>query len=489
MKPSDIPMLINEETASYSRGALAMLSSKHFVFWCCAIRYAFSDKLGTAISDEVLKQRIETVVNVINNEKQQGHQTPKIPDVPLTEMLRRLKRENKYLSSKRLENGTYEYRVTASARKAMLAVRTLSEEGTSDFGSARVQMIIDQIETVEKKFQTNKEEHIALIDNKIAELIEERKDVLKNGVKELDSTSKLDELSNLQQIMESLPADVQSVAQKIHDDGENFREKIANKVNTMSADIAAYDRSTFELLRSSPQGKSYLDAMDVLGSDRMYDIQERLEKLEASVPNQQGTGLVTEAWDDLLKSVEQVEQQNHTNVQMLSTYVDRFTTARGRRRTESLERAILSVNNSYILVPWTKPDIASMPKLKYVDRTNASFEPDASTDAIDKDINYSRLAELATYDAISVLSAIIKNNQFITDKEFICKAFNQLDKNTRRLIEWGGLISTLLPLGFVECNLTTWHFVDLGGNEREWIAPDLYGDFKKIRELIRRANA
>jgi hypothetical protein len=489
MRPSDIENIIKEETDSYSRGALAMLSSKHFVFWCCAIRYAFSDKLGSSVSDEVLRQRLETVITVIEDARKAGRPTPEMPDVPLTEMLRRLKRDTKYLSSKRLESGAYEYRVTAAARKAMLAVQTLSEEGNSDFGGARVEMILNQIDAVEKKFQADVSERIAIIDNEIAKLVEERADVLANGVKELDDASKLDELSNLQQIMESLPADVQSVAQRIHDDGESFRERIASQQGTMSSDIAAYDRSNFELLRNSPQGKSYLDAMDVLGSERMYDIQERLEALESSVPNQRATGIVTEAWDDLLRSVEQVERQNHDNVRMLSTYVDRFATARGRRRTETLEQAIIAVNAPCVLVPWTKADIASMPNLNYVSRENASFDMSASTNASADDVDYDRLAELATYNAISVLSEIARANPEMTGKDFVCAMFNDLDKKTRRLVEWGGLVSTLLPLGFVEYELVKWHFVDLGGNEREWIAPDLYGNFSKVQELVRRANA
>lgn len=487
MKPSDITGAFESELEAYSKGALGVMSSKHFVFWRVAITYAFDGNLSSTVTDEVLRQRIETVTEVARQAVEDGTLEVEVPAIRVSEMLRRLKRESRYLSSRRLENGTYEYRVTAAARRAFAAIDELSGEDGSEFGGARVQMILDQIDAVEQRLTTDVAKRASMLDARIAELMEERARLVRDGVPELSEQERLDQLWNLQQIMRGLPADVQSVAQRLRDDGEAFRAQVAVREGSMASGVAEYDRSSFELLRESQQGRSYLDAMAVLGSERMYSIQERLVGLEDAAGVREARGLVSGAWDDLLRSVEQVEQVNRTNVDVLSSYVDRFTTARGRRRTELLERALASVTlGSEVRCPWSPSHIGSWPDLTYVDRAGATV---SSSDAARDDagsVDYGRLAELATYDAVRVLSAMLEAERGLSGDGFVCERFCALDADVRRLVEWGGLVSALVPLGFVETGMATWSFVDLGGNEREWCAPDLYGDFDVVRDFVGR---
>ena len=487
VKSDGIIDLFDDEMAAYSRGALKVMASKYFVFWRVALIYAFSGELSRSISDEVLKQRISVVVEVLRDVVKEGSRIVDIPGMSINEMLRKLKRDSGYLTSRRLENGTYEYRVTAAARRAFTAVDDLASENTSEFSGARMQMILDQLDVIERRFTTDVGKRVEMLDARIAELEAERDKLVRDGVTEIDSEERLEQLWNLHQIMRDLPADVQSVAQKLREDGIAFRDTVVDNTSA-SARISAFDRSAFELLRNSVQGRSYLDAMHVLGSEEMYSIQERLEALEDAA-GAESRGLVSGAWDDLMRSVEHVEDTNRVNVETLSNYVGRHATSRGRRRSELLGSAIAkSSKKTKLVCPWSQGNVMSYPKLDYVDRSKATFfAADSGVDA-GNTIDIARLRELATYRTVEVLQAMVEVNPELSGNVFLCEIFNSLDKETRRLVEWGGLLVTCGVLGFVETGEATWKLVDLGGNERDWIAHDLFGDFSRISDFVRSLN-
>ena len=472
---ADIETLFATTSSAWERGALQVMASRHFPFWRVALTYAFSGELSRPLGESVLRERIAHACDVLSG-------TGAVPDVPVTEMLRRLKRESGYLESTRLSDGTYEYRVTAAARRAFAAVDELSSDGSGDLSGPRMRMILDQVGVVERAFAGDVGKRVAMIDERIAELEAEKRHVVEFGIEPLSEHEMEAQLENLRRVMRTLPVDVQGVAQRLREDGIAFRDSARTSA---SERLSGFDRSSFELLRMSQQGRSYMDAMRVLGSGEASEVCERLEALEDALPSAR-RGLVSGAWDDLMRSVEHVEETNRGNVEMLSGYVAAMSTSRGRRRSALISDAISAVEDGCELVArWSASLVGSKPKLMSHDRSGASLA-DGRASAVPGSPDVERMRELETYRVADVLSAILEANPDVTGDVFLCDLFDALPKVRRRLVEWAGLVSALSEFGFVESGMACWQLVDVGGVERTWVAPDLFGDVSGIRDFVLR---
>lgn len=480
--PSD---LYDEMANRYRRDPLRLLSSKYFLTCRVAITYAFGGDLSRDVADRDLNASFATVVRHLAQIDDDLVPARGLTVTRRASALRDFCLKSGYLFSSRMtHNEAPTWRVKPDARRAFEAMDDLAEE-TATFTSAKLDLIQRQMERLEIDFSQNRKQRAQLIQEQIDRLVRERDQVLAGTSDEISPKEAADEMNQLHELMHNLPTDVETVAYQVHETTIAMSAELESKTHTLSEIMARFQSTTFDVLSTTPEGKSYADALSVMSTSRFDTMTERLEALERSpvLDDTIPRGYLTDAWEDILRAIDNVQSRNRVGSNVVMGAARASTTHIGKRSAALRTKALAAISQDPTLakrlelpVPWQYPRMAYEVRLEFRQDRELTM---ASTEAPSPDemptLDRTRLKILAGPYRLARSNELLALSAHLPDDEmlFVSELLNQLDPTSRRLVEWAGLTDHLISHGAIENGTATWHLVDSSGQESSWSGCEL----------------
>lgn len=480
------PTQIFEDLASkYRKGALRLLSSKYFLACRVVILCAFRGDFSREIDDDDLTAVATTVIRQLSNIDDSSVPGQGLSQRQRVAKLRDVCIDNGYLFSTIPHIGEKpKWRVTPDARRAFSACDALSEDSATNFNSARLEMIMTQLAQVEIDLTPSGKEQAAKIQRQIDELIKRRDESNMGTARKLTAEEAIDHLEQLYAIMRDLPTDVEAIAFSVQQKTTELTHSIDERVRTLAENLTEFSRESFDLLTTSDEGRSYVDALRIMTTDEISEITDRLKALEATdiVAGKIPRGYLSGAWDDLMRAIAHVQTSNREGTSVVMRAAVRSTSRMGRDGVNKRARALAALSGNVndetlrILVPWQYPVLAN--DVKLVQRPHGEYSQASIGEAQKIDpstIDHARLVALAGPSVTERLQEIedATFNLAPEDHIHVSEVVSTLPDTSRRLVEWTGLIDAVMRAGGIRRDDVQWHLVDVNKTPCTWTGPEM----------------
>lgn len=483
---------------NYRKGPLRLLSSKYFLTCRVAITCAFASDFSREISDTELDSALRSVVRrltEIDDELVPGHGRPENARIA---QLRRLCIDSGYLfSSSPDARSEPTWRVTPDARRAFEATDALAQTHSSGFTSARLEMIRDQLEQIEIDLTQSRSERAKRIQAQIDRLVRERDAELTGTAEEMDEGRLVDRVEQLHELMRNLPTDVETVAYQTSGHVSELTKQLDTRTASLSSVITDFNASNFDVLAHSDEGKSYADALRIMTSDEMEQILDRLIDVESNdkVKQKIGYGYLSHAWDDLLRSIDHVQNVNREGSSVVVKAVHRKTSRAGATGAALRGSALSALDADPTLVsrielplPWSYPMRNDDIRLSFKKTKELSYAPiTPTTPAPEDEVDMARMAILAGPAIARRASELLDTTIALDDDDTILVSHivNAQPPKARRIVEWAGFITWSARDDVAVADECEWHLVDSNGTETVWRAPEVVTTRRALKKILR----
>lgn len=410
----------------------------------------------------------------------------------------------RWLESKTRADGHVEYRLTSDAIETMEIVDRLSSTQTL-LGASRMRTLLDEIGRTSVLFTPDYEMGLSLLEARLAEAQAQLDDYIQRGGAEpLSEERAHDAVNNILELMSHLPADLRRLEEDVHERGTSLIKAFHEDERPLGQLIEAYVRQGDALLESTDYGRSYTDALRVIGdATASADVDQKLETIARAAvfekTHWEQSRRLRDAWGQIAKGIGHVNDEESRSSRIINRTVMSHDVVRNRELTRllhDLEDLVVSWATSAspegesplscTTGVWTAPSLRT--------RIQSPTPPDPPLAAIEEDpeppLSFEELRRFGGPQRALILDAIAAGVPATQQRVSLSEAFNALGDELRRPVEVAGLVQVACDAGLDPESLACERYVcvDIDGNESVWMGPHIVLSSRELEQARRDAH-
>lgn len=492
---------------AYAKRTIRLLQSTHSRVYLALFKTIFPDASRGAFADDVW----HAIDDMLAELWAAGHR-----DMPTEgegnearprsgkDICRHLISTYRWLESTTLPDGRTEYRLTSDAIETMEVVDRLASTQTI-LGASRMRTLVDEIERASVLFAPDYEQGLTVLKSRVVEAQAQLDDyILNGGAEPLSEDRANDAVNNILELMSHLPTDLRRLEEDVHESGTKLVKAFHEDERPLGQLIEAYVRQGDALIETTDHGRSYTDALRVIGNPTTAaGIDDRLEAISRAPvfekTHWEQSRRLHDAWDQISKGIGHVNDEESRS----SRIINRTVTSHDVVRNRELTRALRDLES--LVVSWAataRPDEPgplvgatgtwSVGSLRT--RLQSPKPPDPPLVSLQEDpqppLSFEELRRLGGPQRAELLDAMATLVAPSARRVGIATIFNTLDPELRRPVEVAGLVQMACDLGLNPEQLACERYVclDMDGNESVWMGPRIVLSKSEFQQARRDAH-
>lgn len=492
---------------AYAKRTIHLLQSTHSRVYLALFKTIFPDASRPAYADDVW----HAIDDLLGELWDAGHR-----DVPTEseddtahprsgrEICSHLIATYRWLESTTLPDGRTEYRLTSDAIETMEVIDRLATTQTL-LGASRMRTLVDEIGRASVLFAPDYELGLATLEARVAEAQAQLDDYIQRGGAEPISIDRAnDTINNILELMSHLPSDLRRLEEDVHARGTALVQAFHEDDRPLGQLIETYVRQGDALLETTDHGRSYTDALKVIGDPTTAaDIDDKLDTISRAPifekTHWEQSRRLRDAWAQISKGIGHVNDEESRS----SRIINRTVTSHDVVRTRELTRALRDLES--LVVTWASmaesdepgpldsaTGIWSASSLRT--RLQSPKPPDPPLASPEEDpqppLSFEELRRLGGPQRAEILDAICALVPSGTRRVSIVEAFNGLEPQLRRPVEVAGLVQMACDAGFNPEELARERYLclDMDGIERVWMGPRIILSSPELERARREAH-
>lgn len=493
--------------AAYAKRTIRLLQSTHSRVYLALFKTIFPDASRAAYADDVWR----AIDDLLGELWDAGHR-----DMPTEgegdaarprsgrDVCHHLIATYRWLESTTLPDGRMEYRLTSDAIETMEVVDRLASTQTL-LGASRMRTLVDEITKASVLFAPDYEMGLAALKARVAEAQAQLDDYIQRGGAEpLSEERAHDAINNILELMSHLPADLRRLEEDVHARGTALVQAFHEDERPIGQLIETYVRQGDLLLETTDHGRSYTDALRVIGDPTTSaDVDEKLDAISRSPvfgeEHWEQSRRLGDAWGQISKGIAHVNDEESRSSRIVNRTVTSHDVVRNRELTRSLrdleslvvrwasaarpedESPLSSATGS-----WTAPSLRTRlqsPKPSDPPLVLEAEEPQPA-------LTFEELRRLGGPLRAELLDAMAVLVPAGARRVGIADAFNALAAEARRPVEVAGLVQMACDLGLDPEQLACERYVcvDIDGEESVWMGPRIVVSAREFEQARRDAH-
>lgn len=490
--------------AAYSKRTIRLLQSSHSRVYLALFKAIFPDASRTAYADDVW----HAIDDMLGELWSAGHR-----DMPSEgegeeahprsgrEICHHLIVTYRWLESTTLPDGRVEYRLTSDAIETMEVVERLAATQAL-LGASRMHTLVNEIGRASVLFAPDYEQGLSVLKARVAEAQAQLDEYIQRGGAEpLSEERANDAINNILELMSHLPTDLRRLEEDVHARGTALVQAFHEDDRPLGQLIEAYVRQGDALLETTDHGRSYTDALRVIGDPTTSaDIDEKLESISRAPifekTHWEQSRRLHDAWGQISKGIGNVNDEESRSSRIINRTVASHDVTRNRELTRALrDLEALMVSWATNARPEDPGPLRSAtgkweaPSLRT--RLQSPKPPDPPLVLPEEDpqppLSFEELRRLGGPQRAELLDAMAASLSASSRRVGIAEAFNALEPELRRPVEVAGLVQMACDAGLNPEQLTCERYlcVDMDGRQSVWMGPRIVlskSEFEQARK-------
>ncbi len=492
---------------AYAKRTIRLLQSTHSRVYLALFKAIFPDSSRGAYSDDVW----HAIDDMLADLWAAGHR-----DMPTEgdgdeahprngkDVCHHLIATYRWLESTTLPDGRTEYRLTSDAIETMEVVDRLASTQTI-LGASRMRTLVDEIERASVLFAPDYEQGLAVLKARVTEAEAQLDDyILRGGTEPLSEERANDAINNILELMSHLPTDLRRLEEDVHERGTALVKAFHEDERPLGQLIESYVRQGDALLETTDHGRSYTDALRVIGDPTTAaGIDDRLESISRAPvfekTHWEQSRRLHDAWGQISKGIGHVNEEESRSSRIINRTVTSHDVVRNRELTHALR------DLEALVVTWAtaaRPDETGPLESATGTWTAASLRtrlkspkpPDPPLASPEENpqppLSLEKLRQLGGPQRAELLDAMAVLLTQDTPRVNIADAFNALGPELRRPVELAGLVQMACDIGIDPERLACEQYlcVDMDGNESVWMGPRIILSSPEFEQARRDAH-
>lgn len=485
---SDVLTTYESLGAAYGKRTLRLLRSDHSRIYLALFRAIFPDGSQGILAEDLWSRMDECLADLAAA----GH----ADELPIEDgqiksgraVCRELTDRYGWVESEMVGDGRLEYHLTSDAIEALEIVERLGSADTLVSGS-RMRTLLEAIDMATVLFSPDYEEGLAVLRRRL-EQAQAQLDAYEaaGGGEPLSLERARDEVVNIVSLMSGLPADLRRLGEGVHAQANGLIDSFREDVRPVGAIVGDYIDDARMLLDGTDQGRSFKDAVSVLGNQAVTDeVNAKLDVI-ANAPvfaesSYEQSRRLQDGWDQIGTGIEWVNAEDLRASRAVLWAVSRHDVTRDRELTGTLKEletavyrwaGVVGARDEGPVVPtmgvW---DVESLRSRPFVEGVPAPPPALAQGEADVAVLDLEELRRLGGPLTGELLDAIAAQMPLSAPKVDLGSAFNALPAAMRRPVELAGLVQLAATLGvdMGRSERVRYECVDLDGNDVVWEGP------------------
>ena len=488
---------------AFGKSTLRLIRNPHSRVYLTLLKYAFPDTSQPMI-DEELWASIDQALRELD--RAGLHDSIPIEEGQIRSgrsLCRELIDSYNWMESTMLSDGRVEYRLTSDATEALNIIDRLNSL-ESVMSESRMRTLIEAVQQAAILFSTDYEQGHLVLQQRLEQAQRELDDYeQRGGAEPLTPSRAKDVIHNLEDLMSQLPYDLRRLEEGVHENAMDLIESFRSDERPAGMVIESYLERGENLVANTDQGRSFQDAVRVVGDPAVSEsVLSRLDAIAAS-PVAGGSPLpqarlLQRGWNQISLGISQVNDENTRASRVIGRSIAQHDVARDRELTNALKRLESLVYEWASGAPRTKTapfettfqrwEINSL-RNKFWSSPNTTAPPELETgvnDALSLSIEeLRRLGGPLTRDVLdAIMLAAPLDEQYIN----LADGFNGLVEEMRRPVEITGLVQLAanLDIDVSHAAFDEYRCVDADGKESVWVGPRIVISAAQAQEASER---
>lgn len=494
---SNIVSQYTQLDATFEDGAMRLLRSPFAQTTVALLREVFSDG-STHLESEVLYARMDAMLDELDFAECKIWRHTDGTKLTARELVNETwVREYKLLERRILPTGESEHSLRPEALAVLACADAVGNE-TITLSSPRVEMIVDALTRLSTAVNPDPAAQRADLVAKVQEAQRALDDFDKKGGKLPADLDPVAMYHNALDLMSSVPADMSRIEEMMYDERNNLIDSFHADNRPGGELVAEYLRRSDELFSGTDSGQVYNGAIRMLSNRRlnaqissrvrMICRSEALQKLE-----HKERMALERSWKHMVNGMQGVLKLRRSCSETVANAITQYDHEVYREYTmllKQLYRQVMDWGQSHAASargPMADAlDVAEVETLMWKLSTRPAKQPPPALFATDAQnlptIDVERLRFFGgarTREVLDALEAALPVN----GQARLSVTFGGLDASLRREVELAGLMRYALMAGvqLEEAQRAPYVCVDLDGNERTWVAPDMVVTRSSVR--------
>ncbi len=484
---SDVVSMYGSLAPAFAKSTLRLIRNPHARIYLSLVKVAFPDTSQPMLAEELWALLDSALASM------QGRA---IPDLPIEDgqlksgraLCRELIDQYNWLESTVLPDGRTEYRLTSDAAEAISVIDRLnSSEGV--MGASRMHTLVEAIERASVLFSTDYESGHRVLVQRLAQAQAELDEYkARGGAEPLTPERARDVVRNLQDLMNQLPHDLRRLEEDVHGNATQLIERFREDDRPVGEVIKGYLEQGRDLVANTEHGRSFLDAVRVIGdSSTSEGVVAKLE-LVANAPLSDGKPLpqaaaLEDGWGQISRGIAQVNTENTRASRVIGRSIAQHDVTRDRELTavlKQLESAAYAWAadaspraRAPFLTSTQRWDVASVAN-RLANPSVAAPPPElAQGTPAEVTLSMEELRRVGGPLTKELLEAILRALPLDARSVDLAEGFNALPAERRRPVEIAGFVQLAASLGLdpERARAVPYHCVDLTGRDVTWLGP------------------
>lgn len=411
-----------------------------------------------------------------------------------------------WMESTMLADGHVEFRLTSDATEALNVIDRLNSL-ESVMSESRMRTLVEAIQRAAILFSVDYEQGRQILVQRLEQAQRELDEYEQRGGGELLTEARAkDVVYNLEDLMSQLPYDLRRLEEDVRSNAMELIDSFRGDERPVGEIIAGYLERGEDLVANTEHGRSFLDAVRVIGDPAVSE--GVVSRLDAIALAPLGTGkplpqalLLQRGWNQISVGIAQVNDANTRASRVIGRSIAQHDVERDRELTMALKRLESLVYDWAVctsrlqLAPFETTiqrwDIGSL-RTKFWSSPNTVVPPALESEHADSiTLSIEELRRLGGPLTSEVLTAIVQAAPFDAKSVNLASGFNALDADLRRPVELAGLLQFATRIGteLEHVAREEYRCVDANGNPCAWLGPVVNLELGRVEHEVGKVRA